>query len=199
MISMPSLSRLATPPAPREAECELCASDLPARHNHVVELGERGVKCVCRPCGLLFEHSDSPRFRTVPDRVIAGELAAGTNLAQLGIPVALAFCYVDSIRGNIVCYPGPAGIIDAELEPATWAAIREATPLARRLEHDVEALLLHSPRGAQMVTCFLVPISSTYELSAKLRDSWRGFSGGTEAETALTEHLADLARRAPAR
>lgn len=199
MISMPSLSRLATTPAPRTAECELCASDLPERHNHVVELGERGVKCVCRPCGLLFEHCDSAHFRTVPDRVIAGELAAGTDLGRLGIPVALAFCYIDSLRGNIVCYPGPAGVIDAELEPTTWAAIREATPLARRLEADVEALLLHAPRGAETVTCFLVPISSTYELAAKLRDSWRGFSGGTEAEAALAEFLADLARRAGGR
>jgi hypothetical protein len=199
MIGLPPLARLATPPTPRVAECELCASELPRTHNHVVELGQRGVRCVCRPCGLLFERSDASRYRTVPDRVIAGELAAGTSLAELGIPVALAFCYRDSLRGQVVCYPGPAGIVDADLDDAAWDTLRAATPLVARLESDVEALLLHAPRGAVTVACFLVPISSAYELAARLRDSWRGFSGGAEAETAVAEFFGDLVRRAGGR
>jgi hypothetical protein len=116
--------------------------------------------------------------------------------AELGIPVALAFCFRDSQRDSgVVCYPGPAGITDAELESTAWDVIAAATPLAQELEHDVEALLVHSSRGATSLACYLVPISTAYELVGRLRGSWQGFSGGTESDVELARFFTELDQR----
>ncbi|MCW5809118.1 MAG: hypothetical protein KIT31_42585, partial [Deltaproteobacteria bacterium] len=178
--------------------CELCGAALADEHRHVVEQGRPGVLCACRACGILFERGDAvARYRTVPERVRrAGELAlTADRWAELGIPVALAICYRDTARGGIVCYPGPAGVIEAELAPEAWEALAAATPLARDLADDVEALLVRGARGERALACYLVPISAGYELVARLRAVWEGFSGGERAEAELARFFADLDRR----
>ncbi|HEX5064240.1 MAG TPA: DUF5947 family protein [Kofleriaceae bacterium] len=200
MIAFRSLARLAATDAITRADvrCELCGGPLTDTHRHVVELGQRGVQCVCHACGILFARGSSARFRTIPDRVRIASLFDLTpeRWAELGIPVALAFCYRDSLRGcGVVCYPGPAGVTDAALEPAVWDAICDATPLAADLEADVEALIVRGGRGATTLRCYLVPISTAYELVGRLRRSWQGFSGGEEAEAELASFFAELERR----
>ena len=96
---------------------------------------------------------------------------------------------------GVVCYPGPAGVTDAELEPAVWSAIARATPLASDLEDDVEALLVRGARGEQSLACYLVPISMAYELVGRLRGSWRGFSGGEGADAELARFFGVLEER----
>ena len=198
-MTFPTLSRLASrarnaTPAPR---CDMCAAPLEDAHRHLVEVGRRGVLCTCRACGLLFTASDA-RYKVVPDRVIADPTCALTpgQWSELGIPVSLAFCYLDSATGGVtLCYPGPAGIVEGELAPDAWNALVAATPLAGALEHDVEALLVHGKRGAEHVTSFLVPISTAYELAARLRTSWRGISGGPAANRVLDDLFLELARK----
>ncbi len=201
MIALSSLTRFAAAgrAASPHARCELCGNAIDDAHRHVVEIGQRGVSCACQACSILFTQSEAgSRFRTIPDRVRVDRsfaLSAAT-WAELGIPVSLAFCYRDSARAaGVVCYPGPAGVTDAELEPAAWDAITAATPLARDLEDDVEALLVRGARGAQSLACYLVPISLAYELVGKLRESWRGFSGGEEAEAELARFFGSLEER----
>jgi len=198
MIGFPSIASFATSQrAADEPACELCSAPIGDRHRHVVEIGKRGALCACEACGLLFANADArARYRTVPDRVRADRSFALTahDWAQLGIPVGVAFCYRDAAR-TVICYPGPAGIVDAELDPATWDAVAGATPLAGSLEPHVEALLVRGKRGQAAMACYLVPITAAYELVGKLRASWRGFSGGDEAERELDAFFASLDRR----
>jgi uncharacterized protein DUF5947 len=196
VIALPGLATFAAASraTDRVAACELCGSVLPERHHHVVEIGRRGVQCACRPCALLFERDDGrTRFRTVPDRVKRGELAIDL-WAQMA-PVGLAFFVRDSRHGMIVSYPGPAGIVDGTLDTDAWDAVAAATPLAAELAADVEALLVHGERGARHVTCYLVPITTAYELAGRLRSCWHGFSGGDVARRELAGFFLELDRR----
>lgn len=201
MIELTSLSRFAarTPAVSPEPRCEVCSSLLPELHRHVVEIGRSGVQCVCRACAILFDRDDTlAKFRTVPDRVLRDGAFGVTpqRWAELGVPVSLAFCYRDTARGRaVVCYPGPAGTIEAELEPEVWDAVAAATPLAAKLAADVEALVVRGGRGVTQLVCYLVPISTAYELAGRLRASWSGFSGGAEADAALAGYFAELDRR----
>jgi hypothetical protein len=201
MIAISPLARFATAErgASPHARCELCGNPIDAQHRHVVELGQRGVQCACQACSILFTRSEAgARFRTIPDRVRIDRSFAltPTQWAAIGIPVALAFCYRDSGRASgVVCYPGPAGVTDAELEPTAWDSIASATSLANELEDDVEALLVRGGRGVQSLACYLVPISTAYELVGRLRSSWHGFSGGEEAEAELASFFTVLDQR----
>lgn len=199
MIALAPLARFAAGDgaAPRAARCELCGGPLGEPHRHVVELGQRGVQCACAACAILFARGDA-RYRTIPDRVRRARSFAldAERWAALGIPVTLAICYRDSRRDtSIVCYPGPAGLTEAELEADAWQAICAATPLAHELAPDVEALLVRGARGARTLACYLVPISTAYELVGRLRVAWEGFSGGARGEAELAAFFAELDRR----
>jgi uncharacterized protein DUF5947 len=205
VISLSSIARYTVPDsqAERHAICELCSGPLHDTHRHVVSRGERGVHCACRACALLFDRSDvQTPYRTIPERVRKADDFAmtATRMAELGIPVTLAICYRDSIRDHgIVCYPGPAGMTEAELEPVAWDAICASTSLARDLADDVEALLVRGSRGNQALSCYLVPISTAYELVARLRRVWQGFGGGGLADAELRTVFEDLDRRGGSR
>jgi hypothetical protein len=193
MIALRSIAQLVTPHRPSAVvRCDLCTTPIGDAHRHVVELGVRGMLCACPACAILFAHGD--RYRTVPERVLV-EPELRVTPERLGLPVGLAFCVRDS-RGRVTaCYPGPAGIVDAELDPAAWDALAAATPLASALEPEVEALIVRGERGAPRVACYLAPISAAYELVARLRTTWRGFSGGDEAARELSAFFAELERR----
>jgi hypothetical protein len=195
MIDLRALLPYAAPPRPTAAtriRCELCTLPLGDDHAHIVELGTRGVLCACRACAILFTSTEAtaPRYRTVPRRVLRDRELGLTAAAwaELGIPVGLAFCvrHTDPPRA-VVCYPGPAGIVDAELDPGVWDTIAAATSLAAELVPEVEALLIRGERGSSTLACYLVPITAAYELVARLRRSWRGFTGGDEAIREIAE------------
>jgi hypothetical protein len=181
------------------ASCELCSAPIGEPHRHVVERGQRGVLCACTGCGILFTRSIGDwRYRTVPDRVRKDRGFAITRdrLADLGVPVSLAICYQDSSRDHgVVCYPGPAGLAEAELDAEVWRAICDASPLAASLQDDVEALLIRGDRSSSALECYLVPISTAYELVALLRTSWHGFTGGDRGESEVVAFFAALDRK----
>lgn len=181
------------------AMCEICGNAIGDVHRHIVEIGERGAMCACQACAILFAHADSGRqFRTVPERVMTDRSFGMTaqRWASLGIPVGVAFFYLDSLRAaSIACYPGPAGLVDAPLDDEVWAAVARATPLAMELEPDVEALLVRGRPGQSDLSCHLIPISSAYELVGRLRSCWQGFTGGDAAQRAISEFFADIERR----
>jgi hypothetical protein len=195
----------------------MCGERVPERHAHLVDMEQRSIGCACTACGLLFTRPGG-RYRTVPDRVRHDPDAplTGAEWAELGIPVGIAFFFVNSALGHVVAsYPSPAGVTECELDLAGWDRLAAAHPLLRAPLPDVEAILIvaGSPRlaggpapapvgaGADDdaeggVEAFLIPIDMCYSLAGGLRVHWRGFDGGAEAQRLLTDFLADIRERA---
>lgn len=186
MIALRSLTRYAgaVPVEAGHARCELCGDACGEPHRHVLELEGRAVHCACAACAIAFGGRANPRYRTIPERVRRATDFT-LRIRELGIPVSLAICQRD-----LVCYPGPAGMTDAELDGGAWEAIAAATELAGDLEPDVEALLIRDR------ACYLVPISTCFELVGRLRAVWEGFTGGARVEAELATFFAELDRRA---
>lgn len=178
----------------------MCAEDIDEGHPHVVDVVSRALLCTCRPCYLLFTAEGAElRYRAVPDRYLS---LAGTPLSigqwdELGIPVGLAFFFVNSALGRTVAfYPGPAGATESELPLDVWNSIVAATPALGTMAPDVEACIVRMPdRAATEAACHLVPIDRCYELVGGLRMVWRGFDGGQDARALLDAFFADLAER----
>jgi hypothetical protein len=188
-------------PVPSAQEsCEMCAADIGAKHQHVVDLVGRGLMCTCRPCYLLFTAEGAEqRYRAVPDRYLSFpgfRLFAG-QWDDLEIPVGLAFFFTNSVLGRTVAfYPGPAGATESELPLGAWDRVVEANPALGSLAPDVEALIVRMPeRDSGDPVSHLVPIDRCYELVGSLRRAWRGFDGGQEARALLDAFFADLAAR----
>jgi Family of unknown function (DUF5947) len=165
-----------------------------------VDLQRRSIACACRACALLFTRPGG-RYRTVPDRVRHDPEAPLTEAewAELQVPVAIAFFFVNSALGRVIAsYPSPAGVTECELDLAAWDRLAAAHPLLRALEPDVEAILVMggAPREAGPVETFLVPIDACYSLAGALRVAWHGFDGGAEVRQIVAELLASLRKRA---
>jgi hypothetical protein len=199
VIALPALQRIMSSPGGdtrREERCELCGIALHDPHRHLVDLAHHRLVCACRPCALLFAGGAS--YRAVPERVLVDDQFAipAARWAALGVPVGLAFFFYSSqLARHIACYPSPAGVTEAEVEPKLWDEIAAATALAVMLEPDVEALLVFGERGESQLAGYLVPIDAPYALTGRLRRSWRGFSGGDEVRRELRAFFADLRRQ----
>ncbi|MER5770061.1 DUF5947 family protein [Streptomyces sp. NPDC001985] len=195
------LRRLRAPAPPKPERCTFCGTGLTPGHRHLADTAERSLVCVCTACSLLFQRPGAAggRYRPVPDRTLTdpgGEPDEATWTA-LRIPVGTAFLMLNSALGRpVVCYPGPAGATESEVDEAAWRAVSARSRLAAALEPDVEALLLHRSRGR--AHCFLVPVDRCYELVGRLRLCWRGFDGGAEAHAELDAFLTALSGRARA-
>lgn len=204
MTTFATLRRIVTSrPAPVTGErCEMCAETVAARHPHVVNLHSRALMCTCRACYLLFTDRDANlRYRAVPERYLSFPRFRldPAQWDELQIPVGLTFLFRNSTMDRTVAfYPGPAGATESELPLGAWEAITAANPGLRMLAPDVEALLIRAPRagpGPAGFDCHLVPVDVCYELVGLLRRTWRGFDGGQEARTRMTEFFATVAAR----
>ena len=185
----------APPPAAAQERCELCGEKLRGEHRHLVDPHKRSIACACTACALLFTRQGG-RYRTVPDRILHDPRAPLTDIewAQLQIPVAIAFFFVNSALGQVVAsYPSPAGVTECELDLAAWDSLAAAHPLLAALEPDVEAILVLHGEGTE---AFLIPIDMCYSLAGTLRLNWHGFDGGTEVRLILAGFLTDVRRRA---
>ena len=179
-------------PPPGES-CEMCGAVLAAEHPHVVNLDSRRLLCTCRPCYLLFTREGAGRgnYRAVPDRYLVDPDVALSDALwdQLQVPVGMAFFFFNSALGRIVAqYPSPAGATESLLDLSAWDAVAEASPLARELVPDVEALIVHRSRESN--ESYLVPIDVCYELVGRIRMHWTGFDGGEEARQDITDFFA---------
>ncbi|MGB6161382.1 MAG: DUF5947 family protein [Pseudonocardiaceae bacterium] len=191
----------APPPPPTEGvveRCEMCAEPIGEWHGHVVDVEGRGLMCTCRPCALLFtkEGAGGGRFRAVPERYryAADVPLAAATWDSIGIPVAMAFFFINSELGHTVAfYPSPAGATESLLSLEAWTDLLSATPTLADLLPDVEALLVH--KGDKGFECFAVPIDACYQLVGLVRRHWKGFDGGEEAWAAIHEFFAGLRER----
>ena len=206
--------------SPADERCELCGERLGGEHAHMVDLRRRAIACACRACALLFTR-DGGRYRTVPDRVCQDPRAplTGVEWAELQIPVAVAFFFVNSALGRVIAsYPSPAGVTECELDLSAWDRLADGHPLLRAMAPDVEAIIVFGggalaggaqgggalrggvlgtgPAGADGIETFLVPIDICYSLAGALRMEWHGFDGGAEVRQILADLLASLRQRA---
>jgi hypothetical protein len=179
----------ATEPAAVVERCELCAAPVPAEHRHVVNLESRSLLCACRPCSLLFEYPEAAlAYRTVPDRYAALPALSPAEWDSLDVPVGLAFVFRNSRQDRaVVCYPGPAGVTEADLPVSVSDTFAGAVP-------DVEAVLIRARNGD--FERFVVPIDACYALVGHLRTLWRGFDGGSEVHARVAEFFADVEKKA---
>jgi hypothetical protein len=196
--------------AATEGSCELCAAPLAASHRHLLELESERLRCVCTPCGLLFDRREAGpwglgvgraaigRYRLVPDRAqrVADFQLDEPCWSDLAIPVGLAYLIwsgrQERVRGF---YPGALGAVESRLGLDAWSRIASDNPIVRSLEPDVEAL--HIRRLPSVEDYWLVSVDVCFELVAILRTRWRGLTGGERVWSeidAFFERLRDRAR-----
>jgi hypothetical protein len=169
---------------PLADRCELCGRPIAADHVHLVETERQRLLCVCGNCG----QGVSPAYRRVPRQVRRlDEFRMTDGLWEaLQIPIGVAFFYYSGDAGRVVArYPGAAGAAESLLDLNAWAPLAAANPVLHELEPEVEALLVNRLDGAREY--YRVPIDRCYLLTALIRRHWRGFSGGSEARSAMTE------------
>jgi Family of unknown function (DUF5947) len=183
-----ALGRFVNRPAqatPRDEVCEMCASEIPSGHSHIVNLESRSLMCACRACYLLFTQQGAAqgKYRAVPERYLmlgSFELTAEA-WEEFQIPVGMAFFFFNSELKRVTgFYPSPAGATESMLTLETWQNLVAGNQTLATLEHDVEALLINRPRGGDF-ECFVVPIDACYELTGIVRRRWKGFDGGEDA------------------
>lgn len=201
------LARITSDRAPEPAgeRCEMCAERIADEHQHVVNVTDRQLMCVCRACYLLFTDSHAElRYRAVPDRYLSFPDFALDRMVweALQIPVGVAFFFTNSTLGHTVAfYPGPAGATESELDMDMWDTMRGADRRVDLLADDVEALLVRVPDGPEdgelpQPESYLVPIDACYEFVGRIRMLWRGFDGGQQAREFIDAFFDRLAARA---
>jgi Family of unknown function (DUF5947) len=186
--------------------CELCgdacgpeATVARPGHGHVADLQERSIRCVCRPCWLLFTRRGAAggRYHSVPDRFVhvpQPQLTAA-QWDALQIPVRIAFLFRHGDPPEWAAfYPSPAGATQSLLALDSWADVVAANPVLANAEPDVEAVLVQ--RVETGFETFVVPITACYELVARVRMNWRGFDGGDAAREQIAGFFAALRERA---
>jgi hypothetical protein len=165
--------------------CDLCATALAKRHEHLLDTQTRRLQCACLACVSLLGETQGGRWTLVRHGV---QRRSDVHLSDeawqaLGLPVDLAFFVHRSSIGRIVAlYPSPAGLVEAGVELVT--------PLLAGLRPDVEALLVNRTGGRR--DYYLVSIDECYRLVGLLRRHWSGFSGGTEVRERIDQFFATL-------
>jgi hypothetical protein len=193
------LRRFTRQTAPAE-HCELCHEGLRKDHEHLLDLSNRRLACVCGACAVLFA-SGTAHYRRVPRRIrqLAGFQMTDGQWDSLLIPIGMAFFFRSTQAGRMVAvYPSPAGPTESLLSLEAWDEIAEANPALGDLEPDVEALIVN--RVARGITdsthqYFLAPIDECYRLVGLIRVHWRGLSGGAKVWEEISAFFDELAGR----
>ena len=163
--------------------CELCSEPIPPEHRHLLNISTRELACACRACSILFyeEAASEGRYRLIPDSHLFLEdfEMSDAQWESLRIPVDMAFFFYSAPAERVVAfYPSPMGPTESLLKLGAWEELEKANPVLKRMERDVEALLVNRAKGAR--EHFLVPMDECYSLVGLIRIHWRGFSGGQE-------------------
>jgi len=181
-----------------EERCDLCGEPIPPEHRHLLEVMPRQIRCVCRPCSILFDRRAASQgtYRLIPERrlTLSDFRMSDTQWERLRIPVGMAFFTDSTPDGRVVAfYPSPMGPTQSLLELDAWNELVHDNPLLSTLEPDVEALLTNRARGAEQY--FLVPIDDCFRLVGLIRLNWRGLSGGREVWDEINRFFAGLTQQ----
>ncbi|WP_369368342.1 DUF5947 family protein [Streptomyces sp. CG4] len=177
--------------ATAEAEvCELCAARVAEEHAHLYDIDAAKVRCVCRPCSVLFADDAAGRYRLVPRRRLR---LPPVDTGLLGVPVGLVF-FVPRSDGTVTAQgPSPAGAMRWEVDAAAWRRLAGTAPPLASMAPDVEALLVNTVRGLD--EHWIVPVDDCYRMIALVRREWRGLSGGGRVWPAVEQFFKELTER----
>ena len=181
--------------------CQYCGGPLPPDHRHVANVETRQLLCVCAACHAALATGDGEQgpHRAVPRRYLRLVAPAITDEQwdAFEIPVGIAFFFHNSaLNRTVAAYPSPAGATESLLSPEAWDGVLRASPLARTLAPDVEALLVRRTDGAR--ESFVVPIDACYELAGRIRRRWSGFGGGPLVREEIDSFFAMLREKSEA-
>ena len=79
------------------------------------------------------------------------------------------------------------------LTPDAWSQLLEANPPLRKLQPDVEALLVNRVGPAR--EHYRAPIDECYRLVGLIRANWRGLSGGADVWRTIAAFFAELKQK----
>ena len=182
--------------------CELCSAGLAHEHPHLVELASRQILCACDACALLFDGMEKSKYKRVSRRaqcLIDFEMT-DSQWESLLIPINMAFFFHSSVEDKtIALYPSPAGAVESLLPLEAWNEIAESNQALRRLQPDIEALLVNrvgQSRGMSKAEYYIAPIDECYKLVGLIRGNWKGLSGGTEVWEQIGRFFSNLRSKA---
>jgi len=182
-------------PRPME-QCDLCSLGIAAEHQHLFEPKSRQLICSCDSCAILFSNQADMKYKRVPRRSRFLENFRLTDLEwnRLMIPIGMAFFfYASPAEKTTALYPSPAGPVESLLELETWQELEESNPILRKMEADVEALLVN--RIGTEHQYYIAPIDECFKLVGIIRARWQGLSGGTEVWQEITNFFSELQKR----
>ena len=181
--------------------CEMCSSELPAEHQHLIDPAARKLICACDACAILFSGQSSAKYKRVPRRIrfLPQFQMTEAQWDGLMLPIEMAFFFRNGASGKVSAfYPGPAGATESLLSLETWGDIEQENPALREMEADVEALLANRVGATRGVAAqyYMVPIDECYKLVGLIRLHWHGLSGGTEVWREVGKFFSSLKERA---
>jgi hypothetical protein len=191
--SLATLQQFVRKPSKRSEVCELCAAPLATEHQHMLELDKRRVTCACGPCAILFGGNARQRYRRIPRdvRSLNDFKMDDQEWDSLLIPIKVAFFVRSSTADRTVArYPSPAGATESALDLESWKIIEDKNPVLKRLEPDVEALLVN--RNVDPPQYYRAPIDKCFHLVGIIRTQWRGLSGGQEVWKHIDQFFGEL-------
>ncbi len=170
------------------ARCDLCAEPLPARRAHLFEPRTRSLTCACRAARWACPGPGS-RARTGACRSTRTRVAIDPTrwLARLNVPVGVAAVLVHDDGRAVVTFPGPAGLVETDIDAELWMALRAELPELGTLAPEVEAIACSTLPGGG---AWRVGIDVVFEMVGELRASWHGMTGGPAALSAVARVLA---------
>ena len=157
--------------------------------------------CACDPCALLFDGLERSKYKRVSRKIqfLANFAMTGAQWDSLIIPINLAFFFHSSIEGRTIAfYPSPAGAVESLLTLDAWNAIVASNPVLRRMQSDIEALLVNRigrNDAADTAAYYIAPMDDCYRLVGLIRAHWKGFSGGAEVWAEIDRFFTDLRGR----
>jgi len=182
-------------PRPIE-QCDLCSLGLAEEHQHLFEPKSRQLICSCNPCAILFSGQADMKYKRVPrrSRFLANFQLTDIQWDNLMIPIGMAFFFYSSpAEKTTALYPSPAGPVESLLELEAWQELEESNPILRKMEADVEALLVN--RIGTERQYYIAPIDECFKLVGIIRAKWQGLSGGTEVWQEIAIFFSELQKR----
>jgi hypothetical protein len=170
-------------PSPVE-RCDLCGTEVPDEHRHLLQLEERQILCACESCFAVA--AGAPGLRPAGRRVVwlEGFELPDEIWAEFRIPIGLAFFFESSATAGVTAlYPSPAGATESELDLSAWKELVDRNPVLESLEADAEALIVN--RLARPAQFAIAPIDRCYALVGLVKLRWEGISGGTRLSDAI--------------